>query len=847
MKVPLKWLNDYVPVDLNHAGELVERLTLAGLEVASSRPLGVPTPHGLRVKAEDRGPIWDRDKIIIASVLQVEKHPNADKLKLPTVDYGEGRIKKMVTGAPNINVGDTGQKVILALSGSVLFDGHATPKVMKELKPGKIRGEPSEAMVCSSLELGIDEEHEGIILLDDDAPVGTPAVDYLGDIVIEIDILPNMARCLSLLGVAREVAAISGKTIKLPPHTMQATGPAIADRVKVEIEDPKLSSRYAAALIQGVKIGPSPVWMQYRLTYAGMRPISNVVDITNYVMLEWGQPLHAFDYDKLAARAGGKAPTIIVRPAREGEVLKTLDGADRKLTPDMLVIADTAGPIALAGVMGGLETEVTATTTNVLLESANFDFVSIRRTMRALNLPSEASQRFSKGIHPEMVKPALERAADLMRQHAAGTICQGIVDCYPAPRPAQVVELKRSEIRRILGIDMPLDDVARILRSLEYRLEPAGPDAIKATVPPHRLDVQEGPADLIEDIARLTGYDRLPPTLLADRLPPQTGNAVLTFEERVRDLLVNAGLQESITYALTTPEKESPLHRDGAEESAPSRVEYVRILNPISSERVVMRQTLLAGLLDVAAANLRHTNDVRLYEVGAVFLPRDGAKLPDEPRQLAIVLCGTRRCDFWGEPAEVPNTALDFFDLKGMIETVVKGLHIHEVTYQPSKWPALHPGRSAVLLINETAIGHFGELHPKAAQTYELAGRQVLVAELDLDALRAALPPRFQYTPVPRFPAALRDVAVVVAEETPAEWVAAEIRAAGGELLSGIHLFDVYRGDSIPTGTKSLAYALTYLAADRTLTDKEVDKAHKKIEDRLKHVLKAQIRGKDGL
>ncbi len=839
MKVPLKWLADYVAVDLARAAELVERLTLAGLEVAGARPIGLPTPAGLRVKAEDSGPVWDREKIVIANVVRIEKHPDADKLKLPVVEYGEGRVKTLVTGAPNIAVGESGVKVVLALTGSVLFDGHATPKVLRELKPTKIRGVPSDAMVCSSFELGIDEEHEGIILLEDDAPVGMPAADFMGDLVIEIDVLPNMARCLSLLGVAREVAALTGQTIKLPPYAVEAKGEPIQAKVSVEIEDPKLSARYAAAVLTGVKVGPAPGWMQRRLGYAGMRPINNVVDVTNYVMLEWGQPLHAFDYDKLAARAGGKAPTVSVRPARAGEVLKTLDNVERKLTPDMLVIADTAGPIALAGVMGGAETEVSPATTNVLLESANFDFVSIRRTMRALNLPSEASQRFSRGIHPEMVMPALERAAELMRLHAGATVCRGFVDCYPAPKAAQVIELKRGEIRRILGTDLALAEAARLLKSLEFTVETSSPDTLKVIVPPHRLDVQEGAADLIEEIARLSGYDHFPATLLSDRLPPQTGNPELAFEERLRDLLVDGGLQECITYSLTTPEKETPLHLPEAK--------YVELLNPISAERRVMRHSVLAGLLDVAAANLRHTDDVRLFEVGAVFLPRASAKLPDEPRRVALVLCGKRQPDFWGEAKGTPNAPLDFFDLKGVVETLAEALHLPGATYQPSTWPALHPGRSALLSASGKEIGHFGLLHPKVAESYELGGKQVLVAELDVEALRAALPPRFPYAPVPRFPAALRDVALVVAEGVTAERIATEIRAAGAGLLRAVRLFDLYRDDKIGAGNKSLAYALTYQAEDRTLTDKEVDKAHKKIEDRLKHVLKAQIRGKDNV
>jgi phenylalanyl-tRNA synthetase beta chain len=834
MKIPLNWLRDYVSLPTDVA-ELVERLTLAGLEVGGVRLLGLPAPQGLRVKSEEVGPVWDRDKIFVAQVVKVEKHPDADKLKLPTVAYGEGRTKAMVTGAPNIHVGDVGQKVILALSGSVLFDGHSSPKALKELKPAKIRGVPSDAMVCSSYELGIDEEHEGIILLEDDAPVGMPLADFMGDVVLEIDVLPNMARCLSLIGVAREVGAIFGQPLKLPPQKAKAEGETIEGKVRVRIEDAKLSARYAAMLLKGVKVGPAPGWMQRRLTYAGMRPINNVVDITNYVMLEWGQPLHAFDYDLLVKRAGGKAPTIIVRPARDGEVLRTLDNVERKLTPEMLVIADETGPIALAGVMGGAETEVSPSTTNVLLESANFDFLNIRRTMRALDLPSEASYRFSRSIHPETVRPAAERAAELMRLHAGATVCKGIVDVYPAPLPPRVIDLTMSEVRRILGMTMTSEECAKVLRALEFKVEVTGPDALRATVPPHRLDIQEGAADLIEDLARLHGYDRLPATLLSDQLPRQTGNPALEFEESVRDLMVNVGLQEVITYALTTPEKEAPLGLPPTE--------YVTLKNPVSSDRTVMRHSILAGMLEVLANNLRHTDDVRLFEIGAVYLPRSDAKLPDEPRRLAIVLCGKRHRAFWGDAGKASADALDFYDLKGMIEALVEQLHLEEVCYRPAPHiPALHPGQVAELVVDTKVVGHFGQLHPKVAEAFGAGGRQILAGELDLDAIRAALPARYLYKPVPRFPAALRDIAVIVEEGITANRVASEIRAAGGELLRDVRLFDLYRGESVPAGTKSLAYALTYQADDRTLTDKEVDRAHKMIEGRLEHVLKARIR-----
>ncbi|MBV9124381.1 MAG: phenylalanine--tRNA ligase subunit beta [Planctomycetes bacterium] len=835
MKVPLSWLRDYVELPSSVA-QLAERLTLAGLEVTGVRVLGLPVPEGLRVKAEDAGPVWNRDKIVIGQVVAVEKHPNADRLTLITVEYGATQPKTMVTGAPNIKVGDRGQKVILALAGSVLFDGHAETKVLKELKPGKIRGVPSEAMVCSAYELGISDEHEGIILLEDEAPVGLPLADYMGDIVLELDVTPNLARALCMIGVAREVAALTGQHLRLPPAALQAAGPDVAQKVQVEIEDPRLSARYAAGLIQGVKVGPAPGWMRRRLTYAGMRPINNLVDVTNYVMLEWGQPLHAFDYDILVRRADGRTPRISVRPARPGEKITTLDGMQRELNPENLIIADSAGPIAIAGVMGGAETEVSPATTNVLLESANFDFVSVRRTMKALNLPSEASVRFSRGIHPETVRPAAERAAELMREHAGGTVCQGLADVYLAPVPTQVIDLALAEVRRLLGMDFALKEAVRILQALEFTVQQTGSESLRVTVPPHRLDIQAGSADLIEELARIHGYDRLPATLLADQLPEQHTNRALVLEERVRDLLVNVGHQEVITYALTEPSREAPL---GLADS-----EYVRLINPISSERVVLRHSILAGVLDVAASNLRHTDNVRLFEIGPVFRPRSGQKLPDEPRRLALVLTGRRQPDFWGHSA--PPTSLDFFDLKGVLEALATGLHLPEVSYRPVAVSYLHPGRAAEFLIAGKPVGSFGQLHPRTAEGYKLGERVILAGELDLEAILAAVPSRFLYTPVPRFPTALRDIAVIVDESVPAERVVSEIRTAGGTILSGIRLFDVYRGESIPTGMKSLAYALAYQAEDRTLTDKEVDKAHKKIEDRLKHVLKAQIRGEEG-
>jgi phenylalanyl-tRNA synthetase beta chain len=440
------------------------------------------------------------------------------------------------------------------------------------------------------------------------------------------------------------------------------------------------------------------------------------------------------------------------------------------------------------------------------------------------------------------VKPAAERAAELMRQHGGATVCGGIVDVYPRPVPPRVIDLKMSEVRRLLGMDLPRPECVRILRALEFQVEEVGTDALRATAPPHRLDIQEGPADLIEDLVRLHGYDRLPATLLADQLPPQRTNQPLVFEERLRDRLVSLGLQEVITYSLTTEEREKSLEGLGALTQPRSLGEYVRLQNPVSSEREVMRHSVLASVLDIAATNLQHTNEVRLFEIGSVYLPQPEKKLPEEPRRLALVVCGQRQDGFW--QANDDSALMDFFDLKGVIEGLLKDLHFSKTLCRPAGLPALHPGRSAEVMVGGEVVGHFGELHPKVAETFGLGGRAVQVGEFDLETLRVALPFRHLYQSVPRFPAALRDIAIVVEESVPAERVEHEIQLAGGALLRKVRLFDLYRGDSIPAGTKSLAYALTYQAEDRTLKDTEVDKAHKKIEDRLKHVLKAQIRGK---
>lgn len=836
MKVPLSWLKEYVDIQIPVA-ELVERLTIAGLEVESARLIGAEKPDGLSVKIEDEGPIWDKDKIVIAEILKVEQHPNADRLTLPEVDLGDGKTKGLVTGAPNIKVGDSGQKVVVALRGSVLFDGHAKEKKLAELKPGKIRGIESDAMVCSEYELGITEEHAGIIILENDAPVGTPAVDVIGDIVLNIDVLPNMARCMSMIGIAREVAALTGAELKLPVYEPEFAKESIEGLVRVLIDDPKLSARYSAMLIRDVSIKDSPAWMQRRLSYAGMRPVNNIVDITNYVMLEWGQPLHAFDYDKLKARAGEKKVVISVRPAKKGEKMTTLDDIERKLTPENLLIADEAGPVALAGVMGGAETEVSEQTKHVLLESASFNQVSIRVTSRTMNLPSEASARFSRGVHPETVKPAALRAAMLMGQFANGQVADGMVDTYPAPIKAQETTLIMDQVERLLGIAVPIEDATRILETLEFKVKKVDDHALKVTTPSHRLDIQVGAADLIEELARIYGYDRLPETLLDDPLPDQVGNPDLDREERVRNVLAQLGFQEVINYSLTTPEQESK-YLDG-------KREYVKLQNPISSERIALRQSVVASVLEVVTSNLRHTEQVEVFEIGKIYVPHSGKDLPDESRRLVIAMTGKRETEHWDEGHKRQSTPFDFFDLKGVIEALVADLHLEKASYRPSATTFLHPGQSADLLIGKENVGSFGLLHPGIQDEKTLGSRAILIADLDLEAILPKIPFRHAYRPVSRYAVAKRDIAIIVPEDITGEQIEKEIFAAGGKLLREATLFDLYRGESIEEGCKSLAYALTYQSDDHTLSDKEIEKAHKKVEGRLKHQLKAKIRGKE--
>jgi len=874
MKVVWSWLKAYVDLDGVRIEDLAERWTLAGLEV----------------DAIDRiGGWWDRERLLVGAVTRVEPHPDADRLVLAWVDYGAGAPHRVVTGAPNLlhlrGLGDLPRplKVVFAREGCELFDGHAEGWRKITLKGKPVRGIMSDAMVCSEKEIGLSEAHEGILILDDDAPVGAPLVDVLGDAVIDLDLTANYAYAANMVGLARETAALLERPFAEPIPEVPAGPGDAGDYVSIDITDASLCARYTARIVRDVRVGPSPAWLQQRLARAGMRPISNVVDITNYTMLEWGEPLHAFDYDRLVERAraaGGGLPAIAVRLARPGERLVTLDGQDRALDPDMLLIADAAGPIAIAGVMGGLDTEVTDATTTILLEGATFDFTSVRRTSGRLKLPSESSWRFGRDVPPHLADTGSARAAGLLAELAGGTVVGGVVDVYARVPDLLEIPLPLEELERQLGVAIPREEVEAILRRLEFRVtwegegdgDPAadgpapgadgagdvGDAAVAADAggepaglfwvepPPHRVD-QTITADVIEEIARVWGYDRLPATRLADPLPAQADNAAWRLEEAARDALAGGGLQEIIPYRMVAPAHETRLAAGGGGAASDETDGYVVLANPVSPERAALRRSILTGLLDAAEANLRHTGAVGLFEVGATY-HRDAAAadgLPRETRRVGLLLAGPARPRTWREPADRPR---DFYDAKGLVEALLARLGVHRATWSAASGadahPSLHPGRAALVRSAAgAALGHVGELHPLVAERWHLAELVVAVADLDLDALAAAGSGAPPFAAFSSYPPVARDLAVVVDEDVPAGHVEAVIRAAGGPLLVGCELFDVYRGPQAGEGRKSLAYALAFQSPGKTLEGRSVDGLREKIVRALGREVGGEVRG----
>ncbi|WP_458011808.1 phenylalanine--tRNA ligase subunit beta [Candidatus Solincola sp.] len=828
MRVPLKWLAEYVDLVLD-AEELAELLTASGTSVE-----GVEKVSGG----------WTG--CVVGRILEVSPHPSADRLIVCRVDVG-GATRDIVCGAPNVRPGMISP---VALPGSRLPDG-------KAIGEAEIRGVVSSGMLLSERELGISDDAAGIMELDEGLEPGRDLSEALDveDIVLVLEITPNRPDCLSMLGVAREVAALTGREVRRPQFSLVEEGEPTAAEVKVEILEAERCPRYVARLIEEVRIGPAPWWMRNRLRAAGMRPINNVVDVTNYVMLELGQPLHAFDYHLL--REGH----IIVRCRRDGERLTTLDGVERELHPEDLLICDPDGPVALAGVMGGENTEVNPGTVKVLLESAHFSAPGIMLTSRRHDLSSEAAYRFERGVDPAGCLYAADRAAFLMREIAGGKVRPGAVDVVARPEVLALRELRLRVQRaaRLIGISLSASEARRILESLELEVYPgeesgeasAGGEKEGSSLPPHvagtagggevlqvkvptfRPDL-EREIDLVEELARIYGYQRVPATL------PRTPNNVgfLTREQRLRReiarIMVGCGLHEAITWAFIPSWWMDLLDPQG--KRLPKNP--LRLRNPLSEEASVMRSTLLPGLLEAARFNLnRRIADVHLFEMGRVFVPEQEGDLPREPLLLGCLVTGRWMPKDWDqEPVEA-----DFFVLKGILETLARALHVEEWSLRRSEYPFLHPARSAEVMLGDRVAGYLGTLHPRLVEALDIKNG-VEVMELDVSTLVEAARTVPPYRDIPRFPSVQMDLAVVVREEVDAAEVEGVIREAGGELLREVRLFDLYRGGQLAEGEKSLAYALVFYALDRTLRDEEAHQVVERIVKALGERLGARLR-----
>ena len=800
MKVSLNWLKEYVDIELP-AEEIARLLTSGGNEVSGMQVIG-----------------GDWEGIVIARVTAIDPHPNADRLMLPTIDLG-GKQQTVVCGASNFKVGD---KVAFAPVGTRLIDGHSGEMV--RLEAAKIRGVVSEGMLCSEKELGISDSHQGIMLLPADAPVGIPLADYQGDVIFDLDVTPNRPDCLSVIGVAWEVAALTGQKMRLPKDDYQEAGADINGQVAVEIAAPDLCPRYCASLVTGLKIAPSPPWMQQRLIAAGMRPISNIVDITNYVMMEYGEPLHSFDYRNVK---GGK---IIVRRAAEGEVMVTLDGNRRELSPDMLVIADAERAVAVAGVMGGEDSEVTDRTTSILLEAASFNPASIYYTGNRLGIPSEARMRFERGIAPGVAMAALKRATQLLIEFGGGQAARGIIDVYPGEKERGPVRLRGSEAKRLLGIDFGVKKLKDTLEALGFEVEAVGKDELLAAVPYWRSDISLE-EDLVEEVSRIIGYDEIPTTLLGQPLPPQDPEPMVGLKPQLSRIMVGYGFQEIVTFSLVGMEALNKL----MPQSHPLEPAPLRMENPMTAEQEYLRPTLRVNLLTALETNRRHEEgDIRLFELGRVYHRRRD-DLPDEPEMLCAVVTGPRSEQSW----RGGDDAVDFFDAKGIVEGLFARMGM-EVAFEPGSDESLHPVKQASIIVGGKRLGVVGELHPKVLDAFELTG-SVYLFELNMAELLPFTLKHEAYRPISRFPAVVRDMALVVDAGVTHRQMVDII--TGFPLVAGVKLFDLYSGEQLPAGKKSLAYRVSYQSPEQTLTDKAVDKVQKQILDKLTKELGATLRG----
>jgi phenylalanyl-tRNA synthetase beta chain len=828
MKVTLNWLKQYVDFDWSPA-ELAERLTMLGIEVEGIQKLG-----------------GEFEGIVVAQVLTVDKHPNADKLTLCRVNDGTGE-RQIVCGAHNFKAGD---KVPLILPGSTLPPKPGQAPIT--IKAGKIRGYESQGMMCSPQELGLADDTEGLLILKPDAKIGQPFAEYLGragnDVVYDLEVTPNRPDLNSVIGIAREIAAVTGNRLRMPevgqvrPVGDSSKGQTeVNELVAVRLEDAELCPRYTARVIQSLKVGPSPDWLAGTLEKVGIRSINNVVDVTNYVMLETGQPLHAFDYHLLQKANEAKKPTIVVRRALEGEKFRTLDGKEHTLGNQMLLIADETKAVALAGVMGGQNSEINPDTSDVLLESAYFKPQNVRATSKKLELRTESSYRFERGADIGICDWASRRAADLILQTAGGTLSEGVADAYPKPGELKQVTLRPPKANALLSLELRPEQMEAYLNALELKTvgrkpRPVGAEAattepLTFQIPTFRVDLKRE-ADLIEEVARLYGVERIPATPPRGAIGANSFDAVHDQLGDARNILTGLGLFEAQGQTLI------------AESVAKLVSAYpaVALANPLSSDMNVLRPSLLPGMLDALRHNLSHkSNDVALFELGRVFaVPTNPqASTPDEGRRLAIALTGARNALFWSGAER--EAKFDAFDLKGVLEEFFERFGVRGITYNRKAEAGPLFLESATIHLGKFTVGEFGQLTPPLARQYDLRDA-VLLAELNFDVLLARRNPGKSFRPLPAYPSIRRDIAMLVPENTTHDSVLQVVRQAKPANLESVELFDVFRGKNVPAGQKSMAYAFTYRSGEGTLTDTSANEVHQKLVEQLKQKLQAVVR-----
>lgn len=811
MQVSIKWLKDYI--DFTETPEqLADKLTMAGIPVENV----VDPGEGL-------------EKVVTGRIEKLEPHQNSDHLQICTMNVGLAENIIIVTGAQNVA---EGQVVPVAMVGAHLPNG-------MKISKGKLRGVASNGMLCSAQELKLDleklpeEQKTGIFILPSDTPVGIPAKDVLGlnDVVLEFELTANRADCFSVFGLVREIAAITGNKPHFPEIKVnEDDNTKLNDIFSVEIADPDLCSRFSTRMLKNVKIGPSPERMQQRLEGAGIRSINNVVDVTNFVMIELGHPMHAYDYDKITGKK------LIARRAIEGEELHTLDDTSRKAKGEMLVIADSEKAAGLAGIMGGFETEITDTTTTVVLESADFYGPCIRRTARACGLSSEASGRFERGVDSETTIKALDRAAQLLQEMGACTVCEGIVDVYPNPKQANYVTFTPEQINNHLGTNIAKDVMLNIITSVGFNVTKDENDEITVKVPSWRNDVT-CMADISEEIARLHGFDKIKSTLPNGVSMQGTQSAKQTFIDKVKASLSSQGLYETISFALTNEETFNKLN---IPQDSPLR-KAVPIMNPLSDEYPLVRTTLLSSIFDNLARNLaRKNDDVALFEVGSVFFPKalPVTELPDEVVKIAGAITGRRNAQGWNQT----NDMVDFYDAKGIIEELLANLRVTRYTVETGTHYAMHPGKTALFKKGRDVIATVGEVHPAVLSAYGIT-KPVYIFELDATIVMKYMAKDLKYKALPKYPATSRDLAMLVDVDVNAADIEKAMTKAAGQNLTQITLFDVYTGKQVEEGKKSLAFSLTFQSNDKTLTDAEIDPAIEKIVAKLQKDFNANLRG----